>query len=106
MSCPEGRPSISALAVKSDSGSASTKTARWIVLKLSVVATSASMRAGRSARAQITAESRDVAGLDAVGKERAIGGAAQIRLGEPANGGNCCRSCGRGQKPPPRQVDA
>src|SRR5438128_9013856 len=59
MSCPAGRPSISALAVKSDSGSASTKTARSMVLKLSDVATSASMRAGRSARAQITAESVD-----------------------------------------------
>src|SRR5262245_20585437 len=59
MSCPAGRPSMRALAVKSVSGSASTKTARWMVLKLSVVATSASMRAGRSARAQITAESSE-----------------------------------------------
>jgi hypothetical protein len=47
------------LAVKSVSGSASTKTARVMVLKLSLVATSASMRAGRSARAQMTAESEE-----------------------------------------------
>src|SRR5262249_26883241 len=59
LSCPAGRPSISALAVKSDSGNASTKTARSMVLKLSDVATSANMRAGRSARAQITAESAE-----------------------------------------------
>jgi hypothetical protein len=50
---------MSALAVKSVSGSASTKTARWMVLKLSVVATSANMRAGRPVRAQITAESSE-----------------------------------------------
>src|SRR5262245_735313 len=56
---PAGRPSMSALAVKSVSGSASTKTAWRMVLKLSDVATSASMRAGRSARAQITAESSE-----------------------------------------------
>src|SRR5262245_51561564 len=59
MSCPAGKPSISALAVKSDSGSASTKTVWWMVLKLSVVAISANMRAGRLARAQITAESTE-----------------------------------------------
>jgi hypothetical protein len=47
------------LAVKSVSGSASTNTARWMVLKLSVVAISANIRAGRSARAQTTAESLD-----------------------------------------------
>jgi hypothetical protein len=57
MSCPAGRPSISALAVKSVSGSASTKTALRTLLKLSVVATSTSMRDGRSARAHTTAES-------------------------------------------------
>src|SRR5215510_11261647 len=59
MSCPGGRPSISALAVKSVSGNASTHTALRIALKLSVVATSTSMRAGRSARAQTTPPSVD-----------------------------------------------
>ena len=59
MSCPAGSPSISAFAVKSVSGNASMNTARWMILKLSVVATSANMRAGRSARAQITAESTE-----------------------------------------------
>src|ERR1700716_2184951 len=57
MSCPAGRPSISALAVKSVSGSASTKTALRTFLKLSVVATSTNMRDGRSARAHIIPES-------------------------------------------------
>jgi hypothetical protein len=51
MSWPAGSPSISALAVKSVSGSASTKPAWCACLKLSVVATSMSMREGRSARA-------------------------------------------------------
>src|SRR6516164_10835689 len=104
MSCPAGRPSMSALAVKSLSGSASTKTARWIFLKLSVVAISANMRAGRSARAQIGGIDRDVAGLNAVGDDRAIGGTAQIGLGD--DGGNRGRRRGRGQKPPARQGDA
>src|SRR5438876_1090482 len=52
MSCPAGKFSISALAVKSVSGSASTKVAARTVLKLSVLEVSTSMRAGRSARAQ------------------------------------------------------
>ena len=43
---------------------------------------------------------RDVAGLDAVGDERAIGGAAQVRLGEAADGGNC----GRGRAPSPKSA--
>src|SRR5262245_16507399 len=59
MSCPGGSPSRSALAVKSVSGSASTQTALRIALKLSVVATSTSMRAGRSVRAQTTPPSVD-----------------------------------------------
>src|SRR5215831_5631907 len=58
-SCPAGRPSSNALAVKSVSGRASTKTALRIVLKLSLVATSTSMRDGLSARAQTIAESRE-----------------------------------------------
>src|SRR6516165_5151980 len=58
-SCPAGRPSSNALAVKSLSGSASTKTALRIVLKLSLVATSTSMRDGLSARAQTIAESTE-----------------------------------------------
>jgi hypothetical protein len=57
MSCPAGRPSISALAVKSVSGSASTKTALRTFLKLSVVATSTNMRDGLSARAHTIPES-------------------------------------------------
>src|SRR5437867_2071057 len=101
MSCPAGSPSISAFAVKSVSGNASMNTARWMILKLSVVATSANMRAGRSASAQITAESTETsAGLDAVGDERAIGGAAQVRLGEAAGGGKCGRGRGRCQQAP------
>src|SRR5262245_60901627 len=59
MSCPDGRPSMSALAVKSISGSASTADVKQISLKLSLVAASISMRAGRSVRAQIIAESDD-----------------------------------------------
>src|SRR5262245_39394531 len=59
MSCPGGRPSISALAVKSLSGSASTHTLLRITLKLSVVATSTSMREGRPDRAQTTPDSVD-----------------------------------------------
>src|ERR1700692_3958291 len=59
MSCSGGRFSISALAVKSASGNASTNTALAMSRKLSVVATSTSMRAGRSARAQTTPESTD-----------------------------------------------
>src|SRR5262249_430166 len=47
------------LAVKSDSGSASTNTARLILRNVSVVATSTSIRAGRSARAHTTPEPVD-----------------------------------------------
>ena len=47
------------MAVKSLSGSASTKMPLWMVLKLSVVATSTCMRDGRSARAQTIPESAD-----------------------------------------------
>jgi hypothetical protein len=47
------------LAVKSDSGSASTNTASWMSRKLSVVATSTCMREGLSQRAQTTPESVD-----------------------------------------------
>src|SRR6516225_903068 len=89
---------MSALAVKSVSGSASTKTARWIVLKLSVVATSASTRPDHGGI------DRDVAGLNAVGDDRAIGGTTQIGLGD--DGGNRGRRRGRGQKPSARQGDA
>src|ERR1700722_18864418 len=59
MSWSGGRFSSSALAVKSASGSASTNTALLMSRKLSVVATSTSMREGRSARAQTTPESTD-----------------------------------------------
>ncbi len=59
MSCPAGNPSSRTFAVKSDSASASTWTTLRMVLKLSVVATSTSMRDGRSARAHTTAESTD-----------------------------------------------
>jgi hypothetical protein len=59
MSCPAGSPSISALAVKSVSGSASTNTSLRMLLKLSLVAISTSMRAGLSARAQTTPESTE-----------------------------------------------
>jgi hypothetical protein len=47
------------LAVQSVSGSASTNAPLRIVWKLSLVAISTSMRAGRSARAQTTAESQE-----------------------------------------------
>ncbi len=57
MSWPAGSPSSSALAVKSLSGKASTDTALWIVRKLSVVAASTSMRAGRSVRAHTMPQS-------------------------------------------------
>src|SRR6516225_6211881 len=57
--CPTCRPSSNALAVKSVSGRASTKTALRIFLKLSLVATSTSMRDARSARAQTIAESTE-----------------------------------------------
>src|SRR5579862_2400041 len=59
MSWSGGRSSTSALAVKSASGSASMNTALLMSRKLSVVATSTSMREGRSARAQTTPESID-----------------------------------------------
>ena len=58
MSWPGGRSSTSALAVKSLCGSASTNTPRRTSRKLSVVAISICMRAGRSVRAQITPLSR------------------------------------------------
>src|SRR3981189_103120 len=58
MSCPAGNHSINALAGKSLSGRAATNRPRGS-LKLSVVATSTSMRAGRSARAHTTPESTD-----------------------------------------------
>jgi hypothetical protein len=57
MSCPAGRPSISAFTAKSLSGSASSDTERIMVLKLSLVAMSKVRRAGRSTRAQTTPES-------------------------------------------------
>src|SRR5439155_23761975 len=48
-----------------------------------------------------TAESTETsAGLDAVGDERAIGGAAKVRLGEAAGGGKCGRGRGRCQQAP------
>ena len=46
---------------------------------------------------------RDVAGLDAMGDERAIGGAAEIRLGDAAGGGDRGRGRGGSEKPTPRQ---
>src|SRR5262249_39829669 len=49
---------------------------------------------------------RDVAGLDAVGDDGAIGGSAEIRLADAADGGNRGRGRGRGQKPPAGQGDA
>ena len=57
MSWPEGRSSTSTLAVKSLSGSASANTPCRMVLKLSVVAISTCIRAGRSVRPQTTPES-------------------------------------------------
>ena len=59
MSCPAGRPSINALAVKSVSGSASTNTVWRMSRKLSVVAISTCMRDGRSARAHTTPKSAE-----------------------------------------------
>jgi hypothetical protein len=59
MSCPDGRSSSSSLAVKSVSGKASTKIPFRRSLKLSVVATSTSMREGRSARAQTMPDDSD-----------------------------------------------
>jgi hypothetical protein len=59
MSWPAGRPSTSALAVKSLSGNASTNGSWRASRKLSLVATSTSMRDGRSARAQTTPESTE-----------------------------------------------
>ena len=50
---------MSALTVKSVSGSASTNAARWLFAKLSVVDQSIRARDGRSARAHTTAESSE-----------------------------------------------
>jgi hypothetical protein len=57
MSCPAGRSSIKALAVKSLSGSASRFTARNRFLKFSLVEISNVSRDGRSARAHNTPRS-------------------------------------------------
>jgi hypothetical protein len=51
-------------------------------------------RGSVSARPDHSRIDRDVAGLDSVGDERAIGGAAQIRLADAADGGDGGR--GRG----------
>src|SRR5665647_2063588 len=59
MSWPAGKSSISALAVKSLSGRASTKAVWRISLKLSVVATSITMRADRPARMVIEVATTD-----------------------------------------------
>src|SRR2546427_1918509 len=56
MSCPGGRSSSSSFEVKSASGNASLETDAMTVLKLSTVEYSTCIRAGLSARAQITAE--------------------------------------------------
>ena len=48
----------------------------------------------------------DVAGLDAMGDERAIGGAAEIGPGDAADRGDRGRRRGRGQKPSARHGDA
>ncbi len=51
----------------------------WIVLKLSVVATSTCIRDGRSARAQTIAASAETSpDWIAVGDERAVRGAAEV----------------------------
>src|SRR5262245_12206453 len=59
MSCPCGRSFSSSFAVKSASGNASHEADVMRVLKLSTLEHSTCMRAGRSARAQITAEPSD-----------------------------------------------
>jgi hypothetical protein len=48
----------------------------------------------------------DVAGLDAVSNERAIGGAAEVRLGDAAGRGDRGRRRSRRQKPPTGHGDA
>jgi hypothetical protein len=47
-----------------------------------------------------------VAGLDAVGDERPIGGPAEVRFGDAAGAGDRGRGRGGRQKPPPRHGDA
>ena len=47
-----------------------------------------------------------VAGLDAMGDERSIGGPAEVRFGDAAGGGDRGRGRGGRQKPPPRHGDA
>ena len=59
MSCPAGRPSSKTFETKSLSGKASAVTLRMMVSKLSSVEHSTCIRAARSARAQITAESAE-----------------------------------------------
>ena len=60
-----------------------------IVLKFSSVEHSTCIRAGRSARAQITAELAETSpGLNAAGDQRPIGGAAEVGSGEAADTGN------------------
>src|SRR3954469_11050010 len=56
MSCPAGRSFSCSFAVKSASGSTSREADAMMVLKLSTVEYSTCIRAGRLARAQITAE--------------------------------------------------
>ena len=104
MSCPGGSPSISALAVKSLSGSASTKTAPRIILKLSVVATSTCMRDGRSDRAQTTPKSIDTSpDWTPWVIDRPVGRAAEIGLGDAAERSDRQRRRGRRHEPPTRE---
>ena len=49
---------------------------------------------------------RHIAGLDAMGDERAVGGPAQIGLGDAANGGDCGGGGGPQKEPPTRQGGA
>src|SRR5262249_43448580 len=57
--CPAGRPPVKGLAGKAGLGGGTEKSAGGQCLKLSVVAISTSMRAGRSARAQTMPESTE-----------------------------------------------
>ena len=95
---PAGRPSSSALAVKSLSGSASTKTPLRIVLE-AVGGRDLDQHARRpvGARPDHAGIGRHVAGLDAVGDQRPVGGAAEVGLGDAAGGG--ARGRGRGGQP-------
>src|SRR5882724_1877401 len=105
MSCPGGSPWSSAFEVKSCSGSASDDAMLIIVVKLSSVEHSTSMRAGRSALAHTTAESVDTSPeASPYPYPRTIRSPAEIGSGETAQSCERDRGCRPDQPLTPGQT--